>query len=106
MDKEKVLQKYVAILKTNRSGLCKNDVIIDVVNFNYGKKDKNPIDHVCFYTKNDPDKADNRKMSEVSGLLPKKFEEQEIRFYCKKDDDTSLKEASTAFQDFKASIAL
>nr|XP_034318699.1 deoxynucleoside triphosphate triphosphohydrolase SAMHD1 isoform X5 [Crassostrea gigas] len=98
MDKEKVLQKYVAILKTNRSGLCKNDVIIDVVNFNYGKKDKNPIDHVCFYTKKDPNKADKRKMSEVSGLLPKKFEEQEIRFYCKKNDKTSKDEATIAFQ--------
>lgn len=72
-----------------------------VVNFNYGKKDKNPIDHVCFYTKKDPNKADKRKRSEVSGLLPKKFEEQEIRFYCKKDDDTILKEASIAFQDCK-----
>lgn len=106
---------------------------MQVVNFNYGKKDKNPIDHVCFYTKKDPNKEDKRKRSEVgvryllqissiltsidslfllyllqqwfiikvSGLLPKKFEEQEIRFYCKKDDDTSLKEASIAFQDFK-----
>lgn len=42
----------------------------------------------------------------VSGLLPKKFEEQEIRFYCKKDDKTSQDEATIAFQDFKASIAL
>ncbi|XP_052692935.1 deoxynucleoside triphosphate triphosphohydrolase SAMHD1-like [Crassostrea angulata] len=101
MDEKDVRQKYLDILKEKSSGLSENDVIIDVVNFNYGKKDKNPIDHVCFYTKKDPNKADKRKMSEVSGLLPKKFEEQEIRFYCKKDDDTSLKEASIVFQDFK-----
>lgn len=35
------------------------------MNFNYGKKDKNFIDYVCFYIKNDFNKVDNRKMSEV-----------------------------------------
>ena len=32
-------------------------MIIQVVTFNYGKKDKNPIDHVRFYSKDDPQKA-------------------------------------------------
>lgn len=100
MSETEVLQRYVNILETMGSGLCKNDVTIDIVNLNYGKKDENPIDHVCFYKKNDPDKAEKRKKSEVSGLLPTKFDEQQIRFYCKKNDPKSLTEAFTALQDW------
>lgn len=98
MDENEVLNQYGDILETKRKGLRKNDVTIDVVNLNYGKKDENPIDHVRFYRKNDPDKAEKIKKSEVSGLLPTKFEEQKIRFYCKKNDKNSLKKAYIALQ--------
>uniref|UniRef100_K1RRU6 SAM domain and HD domain-containing protein 1 n=1 Tax=Magallana gigas TaxID=29159 RepID=K1RRU6_MAGGI len=84
-DEEDVRQKYVAILGKKHSGLRKNDVIIDVVNFNYGKKDENPIDHVCFYTKKDPNKADKRKRSEVSTANNIFRRSDPCSFYCVTD---------------------
>lgn len=38
---------------------------LQVVNLNYGMKDKNPIDHVRFYTKGHPDVAIRVKKAEV-----------------------------------------
>lgn len=38
---------------------------LQVVKFNYGMKDKNPIDHVHFYKKDDPNKAIKIDKSEV-----------------------------------------
>lgn len=99
LDKKDVMQKYVEILK-KCSRLTENDVAIDVVDLNYGMKDKNPIDHARFYKKDNPNVAIEIKKEEVSDLLPEKFAEQKIRFYCKKDDEESLKQAKQALTDW------
>ncbi|XP_047394791.1 deoxynucleoside triphosphate triphosphohydrolase SAMHD1 isoform X1 [Sciurus carolinensis] len=66
------------------------DFMVDVINMDYGMKDKNPIDHVYFYCKSDPSKAIKINKSQVSQLLPERFAEQLIRVYCKKKDEKSL----------------
>nr|XP_034318872.1 deoxynucleoside triphosphate triphosphohydrolase SAMHD1 isoform X2 [Crassostrea gigas] len=92
--KEEAMQIYVEILKANGSTLCKDDVTIDLVKLNYGKKDQNPIDHVRFYKKDDQDRATKIDIEEVSFLLPKNFAEQQFRFYCKTTDaDQKAREA-------------
>lgn len=94
-------------------------------------KDKNPIDEVHFYKKNDPDRAtkiDKREVGvnvipmklfttlgdlylnmsafltimhfQVSFLLPEKFAEQQIRFYCKTNEVEKLEEAKKALDDW------
>lgn len=98
-DKE-IKKRFVEILKKNGSTLHENDVTIDVVKLNYGMKDENPIDHVRFYKKDDPDNATKIDKSKVSFLLPAMFDEQQIRFYCKKNDDQSHEEARKALQDW------
>lgn len=40
-------------------------IALQVVKLNYGMKDKNPIDHVHFYKKENPDEADKIDKSEV-----------------------------------------
>ncbi|XP_011364888.1 deoxynucleoside triphosphate triphosphohydrolase SAMHD1 isoform X1 [Pteropus medius] len=66
------------------------DFIVDVINVNYGLEDKNPIDHMYFYCKSDPEQAIQINKNQVSKLLPEKFSEQLIRVYCKKTDEKSL----------------
>ncbi|KAF7465745.1 Hypothetical predicted protein [Marmota monax] len=73
------------------------DFIVDVINMDYGMKDKNPIDHVRFYCKSDLSRTVSIDKSQVSQLLPEKFAEQVIRVYCKKKDEKSLFAARQLF---------
>ncbi|KAL9975396.1 hypothetical protein ACROYT_G012553 [Oculina patagonica] len=73
------------------------DFIIDIVPFNYGMKDRNPIDEVRFYAKNDPDKPMVKRKEEVSKMLPESFAEQHIRVYFRKNDPESLEKAKRCF---------
>ncbi|XP_054029647.1 deoxynucleoside triphosphate triphosphohydrolase SAMHD1 [Dryobates pubescens] len=69
------------------------DVIIDVINMDYGMKEQNPIDNVLFYCKADPSKAVNITKEQVSKLLPMTFAEQVIRVYCKSQDPATVSAA-------------
>uniref|UniRef100_A0A6I8QGK3 HD domain-containing protein n=1 Tax=Xenopus tropicalis TaxID=8364 RepID=A0A6I8QGK3_XENTR len=74
------------------------DFVVDVFVLDYGMKEKNPIDKVYFYSKNNPREAFNIRREEVSYLLLVNFSEQIIRAYCKKtDDDNMLKAAKNGF---------
>uniref|UniRef100_A0A3B3QSP6 HD/PDEase domain-containing protein n=1 Tax=Paramormyrops kingsleyae TaxID=1676925 RepID=A0A3B3QSP6_9TELE len=75
------------------------DIIIKVsleIKMDYGMKEKNPINAMWFYRKNDPDS--------VSELLPKKFSEKVIRVFCKKPDNKSLDVAKMYFQQWYDTI--
>ncbi|KAF5886396.1 deoxynucleoside triphosphate triphosphohydrolase SAMHD1, partial [Clarias magur] len=63
--------------------LTPEDFIITVFGIDYGKKEKNPIDDVYFYSKKDPNKAFQILKEEVSKLLPQTFSEKHIRVYCR-----------------------
>jgi len=65
-----------------------HDIIVSIVNIDYGKKDKNPIDDVCFYNKANPDIAVKFRKEQVSHMLPEKFSDQFIRVYCRSLDKT------------------
>ncbi|XP_028426737.1 deoxynucleoside triphosphate triphosphohydrolase SAMHD1-like [Perca flavescens] len=69
------------------------DFVVLVATFDYGMKDKDPINNVYFYNKIKRDKAFNIPKNQVSKLLPECFSEQLIRVYSKKTDDQSLKAA-------------
>ena len=57
-----------------------------VVTFDYGLHDDNPIDHMRFYSKHSPDVPVKLKREQVSHMLPRYFREQHVRLYCKKLD--------------------
>ncbi|XP_027722904.1 deoxynucleoside triphosphate triphosphohydrolase SAMHD1 [Vombatus ursinus] len=80
-----------------RVELKAEDFIVDVINMDYGMKEKNPIDNVRFYCKSNKSKAVMITKDQVSQLLPEKFAEQLIRVYCKKTDKESLDAASKYF---------
>ncbi|KAJ8370629.1 hypothetical protein SKAU_G00106570 [Synaphobranchus kaupii] len=73
------------------------DFIVTIINMDYGMKEKNPVNSMHFYCKNDPTKAIKIRKSQVSQLLPEKFAEQLIRVYCKKTDGKSLEAAKKYF---------
>ncbi|XP_012583823.1 PREDICTED: deoxynucleoside triphosphate triphosphohydrolase SAMHD1 [Condylura cristata] len=100
-EESKALEKQIADTKQTEvfleTELTAEDFIVDVINMDYGMEDKNPIDHVRFYSKSDPSKATMITKDEVSQLLPKRFAEQLIRVYCKKTDEKSLSAAQQQF---------
>ncbi|XP_049342344.1 deoxynucleoside triphosphate triphosphohydrolase SAMHD1 isoform X1 [Astyanax mexicanus] len=73
------------------------DFVISVIYMDYGMKEKNPINNVHFYCKNDPNKAIRIRKNQVSKLLPERFAEQLIRVYCKQTDEKSLEAAKKYF---------
>ncbi|KAF6714556.1 Deoxynucleoside triphosphate triphosphohydrolase SAMHD1 [Oryzias melastigma] len=77
--------------------LHSEDFIVNVIVMDYGMKEKNPINNVRFYCKNDPNKAIQIRKNQVSKLLPEHFAEQLIRVYFKKTDSESLEVAKKHF---------
>ncbi|KAM4610286.1 deoxynucleoside triphosphate triphosphohydrolase SAMHD1-like [Polymixia lowei] len=73
------------------------DIVVSVIYMDYGMKEKNPINNVRFYCKDDPTKAIRIRKNQVSKLLPECFTEQLIRVYCKKTDERSLEAAKKNF---------
>ena len=64
-----------------------------VVSFDYGMGEKNPIDEMRFYTKQNPNVAVKVCKDQVSQMLPHTFGEKTVRVYCKKLDKPSLRAA-------------
>ncbi|XP_028427159.1 deoxynucleoside triphosphate triphosphohydrolase SAMHD1 [Perca flavescens] len=73
--------------------LTAEDFVVLDTTFDYGMKDKDPINNVYFYNKINHDKAFNITKDQVSKLLPACFSEQLIRVYSKKTDDQSVEAA-------------
>ncbi|XP_073325867.1 deoxynucleoside triphosphate triphosphohydrolase SAMHD1-like [Pagrus major] len=71
------------------------------ITLDYRMKDKNPVNHMRFYSKENPDKAVKLPKEKVSQLLPTNFSETIIRFYCKKTDVTSVSAAKKHFEQWK-----
>eukprot|EP00117_Sycon_ciliatum_P001355 scpid93024/ scgid7051/ SAM domain and HD domain-containing protein 1; Dendritic cell-derived IFNG-induced protein; Monocyte protein 5 len=81
--------------------LTKNDVFIHIVNFNYGKKDEDPIEHMYFYEKGNRDKAKTIDREKVSHMLPEQFREQKIRLYIRdRKNQEKRKRAKSCFQEW------
>ena len=68
-------------------------IVLKVISFDYGMKDKNPIDEMRFYTKQNPSKGVKVHKDQVSQMLPHIFIEKTMRVYCKKLDNASLRMA-------------
>lgn len=98
-DKEEIreIQLGIAVCIEDGPKLDPEDFIIDMVTFDYGMKDRNPIDEVRFYRKSNPDKPLSFRKEEVSNMLPEMFAEQHIRVYFRKNDPELLGKANRCF---------
>ncbi|XP_033117286.1 deoxynucleoside triphosphate triphosphohydrolase SAMHD1-like isoform X2 [Anneissia japonica] len=90
-------EELVGFQQEELAKLNSSDLVILVVDLNYGMGSANPIDFVRFYSKYDPEQATMVRKSEVSNMLPEKFSEQQIRVYCKLRDKESIDQATHCF---------
>lgn len=60
--------------------------MMQVVTYDYGMKDEDPIKHMRFYGKEDPKRGLEIRRDQVSKMLPQTFREEKIRLYCKRSD--------------------
>ncbi|KAI1890240.1 hypothetical protein AGOR_G00151680 [Albula goreensis] len=95
-----VRQKEVEEYLGKWPGLSKDDFKVLVVDMTYGMKDKNPIDCMHFYSKENPNKAFKIPKDRVSQLLPEKFSEQLIQVFCTKKEEQTLKEGKKCFEEW------
>ena len=63
---------------------------LQIVTFDYGMKDEDPISHMRFYDKDDLTRAVEVQGDQVSQMLPQKFKEQTIRMYIKRMDHEGI----------------
>ncbi|XP_068566498.1 deoxynucleoside triphosphate triphosphohydrolase SAMHD1-like [Cebidichthys violaceus] len=84
-----------------KDGLKAEDFEVDIIKFNYGMKNKNPIDKMRFYNKRTPEVADKLPDDQKSDFHPTRFSEQLIRVYYKKTDEASVKKAYKFMENCK-----
>ncbi|KIY52421.1 HD-domain/PDEase-like protein, partial [Fistulina hepatica ATCC 64428] len=85
--KEHVTPARIATIA--KRGLSQDDlqasdnIIVDFSPLHYGMKDKNPLDYIKFYSKNNPNKAESADPDSFSTILPAVFGEYMLRIYTK-----------------------
>ncbi|PIK47804.1 putative deoxynucleoside triphosphate triphosphohydrolase SAMHD1, partial [Apostichopus japonicus] len=68
------------------------DIIVHIANFSYGMAEKDPVEHVKFYTKYDPNNTvEISKIIQDSMALPREFSERFLRV-CVKQKDPEVRE--------------
>ncbi|XP_060603831.1 deoxynucleoside triphosphate triphosphohydrolase SAMHD1-like [Ruditapes philippinarum] len=73
---------------------------IDVVNLDYGSKEKDPIMNVWFFKKGQEQKAIRINKDQVSFILPDTFAEQYVRIYCSETDLNLFDIIEKSFQEW------
>ena len=77
-------------LNDSAKKITEKDVFLDEVQFDFGMKEKNPFDHIMFFSKhhdqNEEPEPDWIELADVSSFLPENFQEKVVRFYCKNTD--------------------
>ncbi|XP_072014052.1 deoxynucleoside triphosphate triphosphohydrolase SAMHD1-like [Amphiura filiformis] len=96
-----MLQEIAVALSEEDLGgpqLTPDNLVIHVVDLNYGMGAEDPIKHVRFYSKGNLNQAVMVRKNQVSQMLPEKFAEQHIRLYSKLRDRDSIYKASLCFK--------
>ncbi|XP_055078778.1 uncharacterized protein LOC117373020 [Periophthalmus magnuspinnatus] len=102
-EKEEKWKSDLAVMSTYKeeNPLTENDFEISIIEYNFGQKDKNPMDNLYVYNKFDNEKAFKIPSEQVSQfLLPKDFSEEWIRVYCTSLDENTLKVAKKSFLEW------
>nr|XP_006817901.1 PREDICTED: deoxynucleoside triphosphate triphosphohydrolase SAMHD1-like [Saccoglossus kowalevskii] len=77
------VQELADTIVQHDTDLTADDIVLKIIKFNYGMKEKNPIDNLSFYTKEKPDESFQITKNEVSYLLPSVFQEQVLFVFVK-----------------------
>uniref|UniRef100_UPI00358E62FA deoxynucleoside triphosphate triphosphohydrolase SAMHD1-like n=1 Tax=Myxine glutinosa TaxID=7769 RepID=UPI00358E62FA len=80
------------------------DLIVDVVTFDYGMKKNDPVKNIQFYSKRDVNEPfpieKNKCVGQVSLLRPETFEQKLVRVYCKLEDDDIQETIKERFREW------
>lgn len=69
------------------------NILMNTISINYGNKDRNPFDSICFYKDENPALSFRIQASKISLSVPSKFTEKYLRIYTKyKEDVDKVKE--------------
>ncbi|XP_065817358.1 deoxynucleoside triphosphate triphosphohydrolase SAMHD1-like isoform X2 [Labrus bergylta] len=80
--------------------LKQEDFEIKVIEMDYGMEDKNPVEHMHFYSKYEPDVAKPMSRENASRIGTTIYSEQLIRVFCKKTDEQSVEAARQHFKQW------
>ncbi|KAJ0036714.1 hypothetical protein NQD34_005391 [Periophthalmus magnuspinnatus] len=98
---EKWKSDLAVVTYKEQKPLTKDDFEITIISFDFGQKDKNPMDNLYVYNKFDNEKAFKIPSEQVSQfLLPNKFSEKWIRVYCTSLDKTTQRVAQKSFYEW------
>ncbi|KAF9910748.1 SAM domain and HD [Lobosporangium transversale] len=73
-----------------------DDVIVEFLKNNYAMKDRNPVDNIKFFSKNNHSVSYHIPKEKVSSLIPSEFQENIIRVYSR--DPSKVKAVHEAFR--------
>jgi len=85
---KKIYDSVVAL--GTASELQESDIIVDFAEMHYGKKERNPLDFMRFYSKIEPDVCREAGQGCYSNLMPRYFAELLMRIYTKKAEYAEL----------------
>ncbi|XP_043203476.1 deoxynucleoside triphosphate triphosphohydrolase SAMHD1-like [Amphibalanus amphitrite] len=80
-----------------------DDLMVDVISITYGMGNRNPIDCVRFYSKENPNTAMIIRRSDVSPLLPDKFRETYVMMTCRQREKNKVAAARARFEEWSSS---
>jgi HD superfamily phosphohydrolase len=82
-------------------GLKPDDIIVQNLKIDYGKKHRNPVDSVRFFHYWDDEKSISIPKAQVSSLLPHTFVQRTVRVYSRSRDDEYIDAVAQAFTNFQ-----
>ena len=82
-------------------GLKPDDIIVQNLKIDYGKKHRNPVDSVRFFHYWDDEKSISIPKEQVSSLLPHTFVQRTVRVYSRSRDDDYVDAVAQAFTNFQ-----
>ncbi|KAH8095528.1 dGTPase [Aureococcus anophagefferens] len=74
---------------------------VDKFAINYGMKDKNPVDSVCFYLREDDTEGRRLRRDQVSCMVPNQFVEYYVRLYVRENVPELKRAAKAALLDWE-----
>jgi len=74
---------------------------VDKFSINYGMKDKNPVDSVCFYLREDDTEGRRLRRDQVSCMVPNQFVEYYVRLYVRENLPELKRAAKAALLDWE-----
>jgi hypothetical protein len=77
--------KEISLLEKKK--VAQAEVIVNKINLNLSKGDKNPIEYVSFFDSNNKETKFNVKAKDVTGLVPEYCNETISRIYLKNEKD-------------------